>query len=125
MAVLHISEADLARDIHAVLDRVQSGAEVIVERNAQPIAILRPAEPRRRKLSEIAASLAEDSTAVIDPAFAKDVQEAVDSHLNRREGDQYSRIREEIVASGLPTLSDDDARAEIRKRRGVGDDTKS
>jgi antitoxin (DNA-binding transcriptional repressor) of toxin-antitoxin stability system len=80
MAVLHISEADLARDVHGVLDRVQSGAEVIVERNAQPIAVLRAAEPRRRKLSEIAAALAEDSTAVIDPDFAKDVQEAIDSH---------------------------------------------
>jgi antitoxin (DNA-binding transcriptional repressor) of toxin-antitoxin stability system len=57
MAVLHISEADLARDVHAVLDRVQSGAEVIVERNAQPIAVMRAAEPRRRKLSEIAAKL--------------------------------------------------------------------
>ncbi len=80
MAVLHISEADLARDVHAVLDRVQSGAEVVVERNAQPIAVLRAAEPRRRKLSEMAAALAEDSTAAIDPDFAKDVQGAVDRH---------------------------------------------
>jgi antitoxin (DNA-binding transcriptional repressor) of toxin-antitoxin stability system len=80
VAVLHINEADLARDLHAVLDRVQSGAEVIVERNAQPVAVLRAAEPRRRKLSEIAAALPEDSTAVIDPGFAKDVQEVMDSH---------------------------------------------
>ncbi len=80
MAVLHLSEADLARDVHGVLDRVQSGAEVIVERNAQPIAALRAAEPRRRKLSEIAAALAENSTAVIDSDFAKDVQDAIDSH---------------------------------------------
>jgi antitoxin (DNA-binding transcriptional repressor) of toxin-antitoxin stability system len=80
MAVLHISEADLARDVHAVLDRVQSGAEVIVERDAQPVAVLRTPEPRRRKLSEIAAALAEDSTAVVDPDFAKDVQEVVNSH---------------------------------------------
>jgi antitoxin (DNA-binding transcriptional repressor) of toxin-antitoxin stability system len=80
MAVLHISEADLARDVHAVLDRVQSGAEVIVERNAQPVAVLRAAEPRRRKLSEIAAALAKDSTAAVDPCFSKDVQEVIDSH---------------------------------------------
>jgi antitoxin (DNA-binding transcriptional repressor) of toxin-antitoxin stability system len=80
MAVLHISEADLARDLHAVLDRVESGAEVIVERNAQPVAILGAAGPRRRKLSEIAAVLAVDSTAVVDPDFATDVQEVIDSH---------------------------------------------
>lgn len=80
MAVLHISEADLARDVHGVLDRVQSGAEVIVERDAQPVAILRAAEPRRRKLSEIAASLAENSTAVIDSDFSKNVEEVVNSH---------------------------------------------
>jgi antitoxin (DNA-binding transcriptional repressor) of toxin-antitoxin stability system len=78
LAVLHISEADLARDMHGVLDRVQSGNEVVVERNAQPIAVLRAAESSRRKLSEIAAALAEDSTATLDPYFAKDVQEAID-----------------------------------------------
>jgi hypothetical protein len=83
------------------LDRVQSGAEIIVERDAQPIAVLRAAEPRRPKLSEIAA-LGEDSTT---------------------ERDDYSRIREEIVASGLPALSDDEVRAEIRERAGVTDYT--
>jgi antitoxin (DNA-binding transcriptional repressor) of toxin-antitoxin stability system len=80
MAVLHISEADLARDVHAALDRVGSGAEIIVERDSQPVAVLRPAEPRRRKLSEIAAALAADSTAAVDPDFAKDVQEVIESH---------------------------------------------
>jgi hypothetical protein len=39
--------------------------------------------------------------------------------------DQYSRIREEIVASGLPMLSDDEVRAEIRERKGVRGDTES
>jgi antitoxin (DNA-binding transcriptional repressor) of toxin-antitoxin stability system len=62
MAV-HISESNLARDVHAILDRVQSGEEVIVERNAQPIAVLRATQPRRRKLSEIAAALSKHSTA--------------------------------------------------------------
>lgn len=33
---------------------------------------------RRRKLSEIAAALSEDSTATLDPAFAADVQEFID-----------------------------------------------
>ena len=37
--------------------------------------------------------------------------------------DDYSRIREEIVASGLRMLSDDEVRNEIRERRGVRGDT--
>ena len=39
--------------------------------------------------------------------------------------DEYSRIRDEIVASGLPMLSDDEVRAEIRERKGVRGDTES
>ena len=80
MAQVHISEAELARDIAAVLDRVQCGTEIVIERNARAVAVLRPAEPRRRKLSEIAASLSEQSTATIDPDFAADVQSFIDRH---------------------------------------------
>jgi antitoxin (DNA-binding transcriptional repressor) of toxin-antitoxin stability system len=104
MIVLHISEEDLARDLHSVLDRVQSGTEVIVERNAQPVAILRAPEARRRTLSEIAAAFSEDSTSGLD---------------------EYSRIREEILASGLPMLTDDEVRAEVRERKGVRGDSES
>ena len=39
--------------------------------------------------------------------------------------DDYSRIREEIVASGLPMLSDDELRTEIRERKGVRADAES
>jgi len=80
MAQVHISEAELARDITSVLDRVQAGTEIVIERNAQPVAILRPAAPRRRKLSEIVASLSEQSRATIDPDFAADVQAFIDRH---------------------------------------------
>ena len=80
MAVLHITETELARDIALLLDRVQSGAEIVIERNAKPVAVLRAAEPRRRKLSEIAASLPEHSTATMDPDFAADVDEFIRHH---------------------------------------------
>jgi len=33
--------------------------------------------------------------------------------------EQYSRLREEIVASGTPMLSDEELRNEIRERRGA------
>jgi prevent-host-death family protein len=80
MVQVHISEAELARDIASVLDRVQSGTEIAIERDARPVAVLRPAEPQRRKLSEIVASLSENSTAPIDPDFAADVQAFIDRH---------------------------------------------
>jgi antitoxin (DNA-binding transcriptional repressor) of toxin-antitoxin stability system len=80
MEPLHISEADLAKNIGAILQRVQTGGEVIVERNAQPLAVIRPAEPVRRKISECIAMLPANSTATIDSDFAKDVEAAIDSH---------------------------------------------
>jgi antitoxin (DNA-binding transcriptional repressor) of toxin-antitoxin stability system len=40
----HISEGDLAGDVASVLRHVEAGAEVIVERNAQAVAVIRPAE---------------------------------------------------------------------------------
>ncbi len=90
MAQVHITEAELARDLHAVLEKVQQGAEVVIEQNRLPVAVLRAAGPRRRKLSEIAASLSEHSTATVDPDFAADVQEFIDNHrepLNAPEWD--------------------------------------
>jgi len=80
MAALHISEAELARDTAAVLDRVQAGEEVVIERDSKPVAVLRAAQPRRRRLSEIAGALSKDSTAVLDAGFAADVQAFIDSH---------------------------------------------
>ena len=77
---LHISEADLTKDTLSILRRVQTGAEVIIERDAQPVAVLRPIEPVRRKISECIALLPADSVATIDPDFAKDVEEAIAAH---------------------------------------------
>jgi len=80
MRPLHISEAELVREIASLLDRVQSGTEIVIERDAKPIAVLRAAEPRRRKLSEIAAALPKNSTATVDPNFEADVQAFIDCH---------------------------------------------
>ena len=79
MAALHMTEAELVRNIESVMNGVQSGEEIIIERNARPLAVLRAAEPRRRKLSEIMAALPENSTATLDADFAADVQSFTDS----------------------------------------------
>lgn len=67
MDPLHISENDLAKDARSILKRVETGAEVIIERDAQPVAVLRPAEPVRRKISECIARMPAGSTATIIP----------------------------------------------------------
>lgn len=49
MPTMHISEADLARDVHGVLALVKLGAEVVIEHNQEAIARLTPSNsPVRR-----------------------------------------------------------------------------
>ena len=77
MEPLRISEGDLARDVQSILKRVETGGEVIVERDAQPVSVISPAEAVRRKISECIALMPVDSTATIDPDFARDVEAAI------------------------------------------------
>jgi prevent-host-death family protein len=77
--MIHISEAEVANKFASLLARVRAGAEVIIENDARPVAVLRPAEPVRRTISECIALLPEDSTATIDPDFVKDVEAAIES----------------------------------------------
>ena len=82
MDPLHISEADAVRDLAAILQRVQAGTEVVIERDAQPLAVIRAAAPARRTISEcIAMAEAHEKEAVeapvLDPDFAADVEEIV------------------------------------------------
>ena len=82
---LRITEAELVRDIHAVLSRVRGGDEVIVEQDDRPIAVIKTPSPGPgRKLSEcIALAKAHEEelgyAPAPDPDFAKDVQAAIDS----------------------------------------------
>jgi antitoxin (DNA-binding transcriptional repressor) of toxin-antitoxin stability system len=78
--VLHVSESEFVRDVRTILQQVQAGAEVIVERDTRPVALIRPLQPVRRKISECIAMLPADSTATIDPDFAEDLDAAIDAH---------------------------------------------
>jgi antitoxin (DNA-binding transcriptional repressor) of toxin-antitoxin stability system len=82
--LLHISEADLAKDVRSIVQRVQTGAQVVIERDAQPVAVIRTPEAVRRKISECIALLPADSTATIDPDFAMDVEAAIAAHREPR-----------------------------------------
>lgn len=80
MAQVHMTEAEVATNFAAALEKVRQGLEVVVEHDHQAIAVLRPAELPRRRISECIAMLPADSTAVIDPDFAADVEAAIAAH---------------------------------------------
>jgi antitoxin (DNA-binding transcriptional repressor) of toxin-antitoxin stability system len=81
VATVRISEADLARDLHAVLARVQQGVEVVIEKDHRPVAVIRPTNPAGRLISEILADLkARGSDAVMDDSFARDIEEGIRAH---------------------------------------------
>jgi len=81
MAPAHISEAELAHDLHAVLEKVRQGAEVIVERDAEPMAVIKAPQLRGRPIDEcIALARARGSHATLDEDFANDLEDIINSH---------------------------------------------
>lgn len=89
--VIRISETEAASDFAEVLAQVRAGAEVIIESDNLPIAVIRPAEPDVRLLSE-SLRLAQEhaSTATLDGAFGRDLEAVISSHrepLNPQEWD--------------------------------------
>jgi antitoxin (DNA-binding transcriptional repressor) of toxin-antitoxin stability system len=87
--VIHISETEAASDFAGVLAHVRAGVEVIIEHDAQPVAVVSPAEPLRgRPISEsIALAKAhEEETGVVpilDPDFAADLEEIINNRKPR------------------------------------------
>jgi len=79
--VIHISEKEAADDFASLLNRVRAGTEIVIEANARPVAVVRPAEPELRLLSE-SLRLAKEhhSSVTLDGDFAKDVEAAIASH---------------------------------------------
>ena len=78
--VIHISDAEAASDFASLLDRVRNGAEIVIEHDARPVAVLHAAEPMRRTISECIAlaKIHEEETGkapVLDADFAEDVEE--------------------------------------------------
>ena len=74
MAWTHMTEAEAARDLHAVLARVRQGEQIVIETGGAPVT-LQTAFPERTVAEAIA--LAKDSDAVMDPEFAADMSEIV------------------------------------------------
>lgn len=75
MESMRITEADLARDLHAVLAKVQQGVEVVIEQDHRPVAILRPPQRSGRPVSEILHEARQrNSTITLDEDFGNDME---------------------------------------------------
>jgi antitoxin (DNA-binding transcriptional repressor) of toxin-antitoxin stability system len=84
--VIHISEAEAASNFADMLARVREGAEVVIESepNKSPVAVLRPAEPHVRLLSESMRLASQHaSAATLDNDFARDLEEIINSRKPR------------------------------------------
>ncbi len=79
--VMHVSETEAASDFASLMARVRAGAEVVIEHHARPIAVLRPAEPHVRLLSEsLRLAREHGSTVTLDGDFGRDLEEIINSH---------------------------------------------
>ncbi len=83
MATVHMSEVEVARDLHAVLAKVKEGVEIVIEQDRRPVAVLRRPQPAGRKISDCIA-LAKEYEAKLGFAptpgegFAQDVEEGIE-----------------------------------------------
>jgi antitoxin (DNA-binding transcriptional repressor) of toxin-antitoxin stability system len=80
MAQIHMSEAEVAKDFSAALEKVRQGLEIVVGDDHQAVAVLRPAAPPRRKISEVLALMPKNSNAKMDADFAHDIEDAIEGH---------------------------------------------
>ena len=75
---VRMTEAELARDLHTVLEKVRQGVEVVIEQDSRPVAVIKAPLVSGRKISEVIAALeSSGANAVLDEDFARDVEEGI------------------------------------------------
>jgi antitoxin (DNA-binding transcriptional repressor) of toxin-antitoxin stability system len=77
MATVRMTEGELARDLHAVLAKVQDGVEVVIEQDDRPVAVIKSAVLERLLSECIALAEARGSKTILDEGFSKDVAEGI------------------------------------------------
>ena len=79
---LRITEAELARDVRAVLAKVEQGSEVIIEQeDHRPVAVIRAPHRSGRPIIEILQEARQrNSTVTLDENFGRDLEEIIASH---------------------------------------------
>ena len=75
---VRMTKAEVARDLHTVLEKVQQGTKIVIERDSRPVAVIKAPLVMGRKISEVIASLeASGANAVVDEDFARDIEEGI------------------------------------------------
>ncbi|HEY1948138.1 MAG TPA: hypothetical protein VGG97_14100 [Bryobacteraceae bacterium] len=78
MATIHMTDKEVTSNFAAVLEKINKGLEVIVERDHHPVALIRSPRRSGRPISEcIASARASGSTVTLDEGFMKDVEEGI------------------------------------------------
>ena len=87
--VIRVSDSEAASNFAKLLDRVRDGAEIIIEHDARPVAVVRPADLSRGRLLSESIALAEANAKelghepAMDPDFAADLKEIIDTRKPR------------------------------------------
>lgn len=87
--VIHVSDKEAADDFASLLARVREGAEVVIEHDARPVAVVRSPELFRGRLLSESIALAEAHAKelgyepTMDPDFAADLKEIINSRKPR------------------------------------------
>ena len=78
MEQVHMTEAEVTGNFAAVLEKLHQGAEVVVQQDHRPVAVIRPPKRSGRPISEcIASAKARSSKVTLDGGFAADVEEGI------------------------------------------------
>jgi antitoxin (DNA-binding transcriptional repressor) of toxin-antitoxin stability system len=76
--MVRMTEAEVARDLHTVLEKVSQGVEVVIEQDSRPVAVIKAPTAKGRNISEVIAALdASSENAVLDEDFARDVEDGI------------------------------------------------
>jgi len=86
--VIHISELEASSHFTALLAHLREGEEIVIEDDSRPVAVVHPAEPLRRTISEsiaLAEAHAKESgyEPTLDLDFATDLEEIIKSRKPR------------------------------------------
>ena len=114
-----MSEAELARDLHAVLAKVRQGTEIVIEQDHRAVAVLKPSEPTRpgRTLNECIAlahawEAGHADVPVPDADFASDIQAGIDA---RRDSLDPALLSESALAVDWSRPEEDEAWSHLQR----------
>ncbi|MEO7028652.1 MAG: hypothetical protein ABI147_04550, partial [Acidobacteriaceae bacterium] len=90
--VIHISEAEAARDLTALIAKVRAGENVVIETGIDAFSVVKVRAPRNRPrlITDVLADLeSRDSEVLLDPGFGDDVEAGIRAHEHERLTDAW------------------------------------